>query len=400
LRKAVLLTAAVVCVAFVAWRILAHLGPSDRGAGSQMGRPPVAVEVAEVTRGPIQDVRLLTGSVLPQYRYLVATKVPGRVIELVKRIGDRVQRDEVIARLDSAEYEQAQTEARANLEIARSSLAAARAELELAQKTLERVNSLEKSELVSDSQIDDARFRFEAQQARVNLGEAQVEQRVAALEATRIRLGYTLLRAAEPGYVGERLVDEGALLPVNAAVVSVVGLDTVFVSTSIIERDYGNIRSGQEAQIEVDAFPGRRFPGRVSRLAPVLREESRVAEMEVLVPNPDQALKPGMFARVHVILSNKADAQIVPAEAVVHRDGQTGLFVVEEAQGVARYVPVTLGIQSQTIVEVAYPVLNGARIVTLGQHLLEDGSPILLPSPPPPVAVNEASSSAAAGDDG
>ncbi len=399
MRRAVLLTVAVVCVGFAAWRIIAHLGPSDRDADSRLGRPPVAVEVAEVARGPIQDVRLLTGSVLPQYRYLVATKVPGRVIELVKRIGDRVQRDEVIARLDSAEYEQAQTEARANLEIARSSLAAARAELELAEKTLERVNSLEKSELVSDSQIDDARFRFEAQRARVNLAEAQVEQRMAALEAARIRLGYTLLRAAEPGYVGERLVDEGALLPVNAAVVSVVGLDTIFVSTSIIERDYGNIRSGQEAQIEVDAFPGRRFPGRVSRLAPVLKEESRVAEMEVLVPNPDQALKPGMFARVRVILSSKTDAQIVPAEAVVRRDGQTGLFVVEASRDAARYVPVTLGIQSQTIVEVIDPALDGDTIVTLGQHLLEDGSPILLPSPSSPVAASEGSSRTAAGED-
>jgi RND family efflux transporter MFP subunit len=321
------------------------------------------------------------------------------VIQLVKRIGDRVQRDEVIARLDSAEYEQAQTEARANLEIARSSLAAARAELELAEKTLERINSLEERELVSDSQIDDARFRFEAQQARLHLAEAQVEQRSAALEAARIRLGYTLLRAAEPGYVGERLVDEGALLPTNAAVVSVVGLDTVFVSTSIIERDYGHIRSGQEAQIEVDAFPGRRFPGQVSRLAPVLREESRVAEMEVLVPNPDQALKPGMFARVHVILSSKTDAQIVPAEAVVRRDDRVGLFVVEESEETARYVPVTLGIQSQAIVEIADPTLDGARIVTLGQHLLEDGSPILLPSPPSPITANEESSPTAAGED-
>lgn len=399
MRRAVVFAAVVLCAAFAAWRIITHLRPSERDAGSQAGRPPVAVEVADVSRGPIQDVRLLTGSVLPQYRYLVATKVPGRVIELVKRIGDRVQRDEVIARLDSAEYEQAQTEARANLEIARSSLAAARAELELAEKTLERVNSLEERELVSDSQIDDARFRFEAQQARVHLAEAQVEQRSAALEAARIRLGYTLLRAAEPGYVGERLVDEGALLPANAAVVSVVGLDTVFVSTSIIERDYGHIRSGQEAQIEVDAFPGRRFPGRVSRLAPVLREESRVAEMEVLVPNPDQALKPGMFARVHVILSSKTDAQIAPAEAVVRRDDRVGLFVVEESEESARYVPVTLGIQSQAIVEIADPTLDGARIVTLGQHLLEDGSPILLPPAPSRVTANEESSPTAAGDD-
>ncbi len=379
MRRPVLFALAGILTLLVAWRVVDHLrsGPGDGGRG---GRPPVAVTLAEVAVGPIRDIRVFTGSVLPQYRYMVATKVPGRVVELSKRIGDPVSRGETVARLDDAEYTQAGAEAEANLRIAKASLDEAQASLALGEKELARMKSLRERDLVSDADVDNALSRFQAQDARVQLARAQVSQREAALEAARIRLGYTRLRAAEPGYVGERLVDEGALLSANSAVLSVVGLDTVFVRTSVIERDYGSIRPGQEAEVEVDAFPGRRFTGRVTRLAPVLKEESRVAEMEVVVPNRDHALKPGMFARVHVVIAAEDSATVVPAAAVVRRGGDNGIFLADESKALARYVPVSVGIVTPSAVQILEPAVSG-RVITLGQHLLEDGSPILLPSP-------------------
>jgi len=377
MRRLVLILTVSVFVLLLGWRVVEHLRSGGTDSQGRGGRPAVAVTVAEVSVEPIQDVRLFTGSVFPQYRYLVATKVAGRVVSLGKRIGDRVRTGEEIARLDDAEYRQAEAEARANLDIAKAGLEEAQASLALDEKELDRARSLRERDLISDADVDNARSAFEAQKARTRLAEAQVSQRQAALEASRIRLDYTRLRAAEPGYVGERLVDKGALLPVNAAVVSVVGLDTVFVRASVIERDYGSIRPGQEAAIEVDAFPGRRFPGRVSRLAPVLKEESRVAEMEVVVPNPGHDLKPGMFSRVRVVIASEDAAQCVPAAAVVRRDEHDAVYMADEAEGVARYVPVTLGINAGTRVQVVEPALEG-RVITLGQHLLEDRTPILL----------------------
>jgi RND family efflux transporter MFP subunit len=381
MRRTVPLLIAAALVGFVVWRIVAHLSAGGSASAPGGERPAVAVEAAAVTVGPIRDVRLFTGSVLPHYQYLVATKVPGRVIELRKRIGDPVRAQEIVARLDDAEYEQTAAEAAANHEVARASLDEARAELELTAKQLERALSLRARDLTSDADVDNARSSHDAQQARVQLAEAQVVQRRAAMEAARIRLGYTRLLAAEPGLVGERFVDEGALLPANAAVVSIVGLDTVYVRTTVIERDYGSIRIGQEAQVEVDAFPDRRFTGVVARLAPVLKEESRVAEMEVVVANADRALKPGMFARVYVVIGSKPDARIVPAAAIIRRDGREGVFRVDETASTVTYVPVTRGITSQAEVEILDPVLTG-QVVTLGQHLLEDGSRVLVVSPP------------------
>jgi len=115
MKKTLFAIIGVVLLAFLAWRIvmLVSKGSGDRSA--RFGRPPVAVEVDSVRYGPIREIRKFTGTVYPLYRYIVAPKVSGRIIELRKRIGDWVERGEVVARVDDAEYQQAVREAEANL---------------------------------------------------------------------------------------------------------------------------------------------------------------------------------------------------------------------------------------------------------------------------------------------
>ena len=364
----------------LAWRLIGLFGSKSDRAGFGGGRPSVAVEVDQVHRGPVSDIRLFTGTIHPLYRYLVAPKISGRVVRFDKRIGDFVKRDEIIARIDDAEYQQVVNEAQANLQIARASLNEAEAQLDLARKEFDRAESLREQGLSAPSDMDAVRSRLDAQQARVAVAEAQVQQRVAALEAARIRLSYTLLRASEPGYIGERLVDEGALLSSNSAVASVLGIDTVFVRSTIIERDYGKVRIGQTAEIRVDAYPDEIFEGRVSRIAPMLREESRVAEMEVVVPNSRLDLKPGMFAKVYVVLEHKDDALLIPSKAIVRRDNVDGIFsVIPGEPPTAKFIPIEMGIQSEMATEITDPTSLSGDVVTLGQHLLEDGGALILP---------------------
>ena len=169
-----------------------------------------------------------------------------------------------------------------------------------------------------------------------------------------------------------------ALLAPNTAVLSVIGIETVFIRTTVIERDYGMIHPGQTALISVDAFPGKHFSGTVSRIAPKLQENSRVAEMEVTVKNDSLVLKPGMFARVTVVLREKDDAQLVSSRAVIMQSGKPGVYVVRGDETIAHYVPVQTGIVSAEKTEIIEPLLEG-KVITLGQHLLEDGSPVILP---------------------
>ncbi len=383
MRKTALIVTGVLFIGFFSWRVYQLSTSNSRtGSGRPGGRPPVAVQAVNVEYTSIQEVHQFTGTVYPMHQYVMAPKVAGRVIEINKRIGDSVRRGEVIARIDDAEYQQGVLEAEANLKIAQASLVEVRGQAELASQEMERAQSLREKGISSTAELDAAMTNHHAQQARLQLTQAQVEQREAALNSARIRLSYTVLVATEPGLVGERFVDEGALLSPNSPVIRVVGIDRVIISTTIIERDYGRVRVGQEATVEVDGLPSERFSGVVSRIAPMLQEASRVAKMEVEVANAPHLLKPGMFARIGVALASKESAQVAPSAALVGAHGTNGgygVFVIEsQSPPIARFVPVEVGIVTPEKTEIISPRLEGP-VVTLGHHLLSDGSPVILP---------------------
>jgi RND family efflux transporter MFP subunit len=377
-KKQVLIIVGAIFLIVMIWRII-MLVTKDSGSNAGRGsRPPVAVEVDSVRYASIQQAESFTGTVSPLYQYIIAPKVSGRVIQIKKRIGDWLKKGEVVARIDDSEYQQAVREAEANLKIAQASLKEVSSQFALSRQELERVQSLQEKGIASPAELDAAQSNFTAQKSRLELANAQVEQREAALKSASIRLSYTVLVTTEPGFIGERYVDEGSLLAPNAPVVSVIGIDTVIVQTTVIERIYGRIQIGQSAEVEVDAFPTKRFNGIVSRIAPMLQEASRVAKMEIEVANDSLFLKPGMFTKLSVVLAQKDSAQVVPTQAVVSRAGENGVFVIPDSAAVASYIPVKVGITSPEKTEILSPRLQGL-VVTLGQHLLEDGSPVILP---------------------
>ncbi|MBN1543617.1 efflux RND transporter periplasmic adaptor subunit [candidate division KSB1 bacterium] len=377
MKKKIGMGLGVLFALFFIWRIVAVIRSGSPSA-QKSGRPPVAVQTDSVRTGAIRDVREYTGSVHALYQYVVAPKVSGRIVEMTKRIGDWVDKGERIVVMDGAEYQQALAEAEANLKIARASLAEAQSQFALSEQELERVRSLQEKGIASPAELDAATTNNKAQQSRLELAKAQVEQREAALQSARIRLSYTTLSASQPGFIGERFVDEGSLLAPNTPVLTIIGIDTVIVRTTIIERDYGRIQIGQAADVIVDAFPGTLFPGRVSRIAPMLQEASRMAAMELVVPNPGRRLKPGMFARVRVVLVHKDSARIVPSAAIISKNGQSGLYLLPDSGNQVRYTPVEIGISNNEWSEILSPPVEG-RVITLGQHLLEEGSTVILP---------------------
>jgi len=178
--------------------------------------------------------------------------------------------------------------------------------------------------------------------------------------------------------VGERFVDEGAMLGANTAIVSVLDIGAMTAVIHVIEKDYPKVKVGQSAVVTADAFPGKTFSGKIVRLAPLLKETSRQARVEIEIPNPDALLKPGMFVRVQIEFDRHDNATVVPLSALVNRNGRQGVFLADLQEMKARFVPVTLGIVNGGLAEVLNPPLSG-QIVTLGQHLLEDGTGIIVP---------------------
>ena len=380
----------VIIIAFlslVGWQVYKKMIVSPTRFERERRAIPVAVEVMPVKQATIQDIGYFTGTLYPKSEYIVAPKVGGRLERLYVDIGDRVKRGQLIARLEDAEYLQQVDQAQAELEVARAKIEETRSNLGIAEREFQRAKTLREKKIASESELETAEAQFKAQSAMLKVAKAQLAQQEAALKASQVRLSYTQIKASwEDGddfrVVGERFVHEGAMLAPNASIVSILEIGVLTAVIHIIERDYSKIVIGQEAVVTTDAYPGRRFFGKVVRIAPLLRETSREARIEIEVPNPEQTLRPGMYVRIQVEFEKHPNAMIVPMPALVKRQSRDGVFIVDTEKRIAHFIPITVGIANDHWVEVVEPPLTGL-VVTLGQHLLNDGSPVILPDSGP-----------------
>lgn len=353
-------------------------GNDQTTLASDQGPAAVAVEIGRARRGTLIERRTYSGTLEASSEFMVASKVNGRVEELKVDLGDRVTRGQVVARIEDDEFEQAVAEAEANVSVAEAEVAEAGSAQELAQRRLTRAQSLTTGGIASEATLDDARAEVTTAKARVQVTAAQLERARAALQAARIRLSYTIVAADWSGgdddrLVSDRRVDEGATVDTNDPLFSIVELDPVVAVVFVPERDFAGIRVGQPVSLAVDAYADESFVGRVSKIAPVFANATRQARIELLVENPDERLRPGMFTRATIELSRVEDALHVPIAALVERDGESGLFVLDDSRGRVRWQTVTTGVVDDQRVELR-GVDRLEEVVVLGQALLEDGA--------------------------
>jgi membrane fusion protein (multidrug efflux system) len=178
------------------------------------------------------------------------------------------------------------------------------------------------------------------------------------------------------GFVARRNADGGAYVSQNAPVVDVVDISTVRLIANIVEKDLRRVESGEAARVEVDAFPGEPFNGRVARVAPVLDPATRTAQIEVEIPNRGNRLKPGMYARVNLIIEQRANALTVPSNALVNIEGRRGVFLAQN--NTAAFRPVDVGIEDTARVEIRDGIKDGDRVVTTGAGALQNGDRIIV----------------------
>jgi RND family efflux transporter MFP subunit len=309
--------------------------------------------------------------------------VAGWLKKLLVNIGDMVQQNQVIAILDDEEFTQQVEQVRAELLVAKANAENCTSDLDIAKREYERAKALREKQIASASELDESEAAFNACRTRLKVSLAQVAQKEAALKAADVRLSYTKVQAFwengdQTRVVGERFVDEGALLQVNEPIVSILENNPLTAVVYVIERDYQKIKVAQQSIVTTDAYPGKTFTGSVVRIAPLLKESSRQARVEIEIPNRAQLLKPGMFVRAQIEFARHDNATLIPFTALVRREGKEGIFIADLSNLKARFVPVTTGIINGELVEVIEPKISGL-VVTMGNHLLEDSSDITLP---------------------
>lgn len=383
-RKLIGIAIVIVVLGFFGWKVYRSVFVAQTNTGRNQRGISVAVEIAPVERGPIKDVGQFSGTLIPKSQFTVAPKISGKLNQLLIDIGDPVKRDQLVAVLEDEEYQQQVIQAEADVRVARANLEEAKSSLEMAKRDLERARTLHQKGIQSDSQLDAVVAQYDAQEARYKVAIAQMANKEAASETSRVRLSYTRIKASwEKGsdirYVGERFVDEGAMLSPNTPILSIIDLQPITAVIHVTDRGYFRLQAEQRAAITSSAFSGKTFSGRVIRIAPLLKETSRQARVEIEIQNPEELLKPGMFINTQIEFARREETTVVPFSALVNRNGRQGIFLADVENNKAHFQPVKVGITEGERAEILEPSAISGYVVTLGHHLLEDGASIILP---------------------
>ncbi len=375
-----------------------------RGGRGGVSRPPMPVEFATVTRASVSEQILVVGNLIGAATVDVVPRVNGRLQVVGVKLGDPVREGQVIARVEDNEIREQVRQAEASYKVSDASIRQREADLKLAQTNLERSRSLFQRQLLPQQTLDDVEARYQAAVAQLDLARAQFEQAKARLDELKFTLSNTLIVSPVDGFIGKRFLDPGAFASTNAPVASVVDIRTVRMVANLVERDMRRVPVGTPANVQVDAFPGETFKGRVSRVAPIFDPATRTAEIEIEVPNVGYRLKPGMYSRVQLTVDTRPDAVTVPRNALVDLEGKSGVFVASAPDGAraggdqpstssgqpstssgqggakvmtAKFQPVQIGIRDGERVEITSGLNAGTQVITTGASALKDGDRIV-----------------------
>jgi membrane fusion protein (multidrug efflux system) len=353
---------AIAAVAATFW-----LGHTYKSGEAPVVERPVPVEVEPVGTGAIEQTVELTGWIAANARVEIASKIAGRIESLSiagpdgsrspVEVGLAVRRGQALAVIDHDMHQ-------AQVAIAEAEVQARQVQLAEAQRERLRVVGLFEKGSVPEQQKDKAVTAAELAAAGLNLAQAN-------LELARVNLRESTIVSPIDGVITAKHIDEGNLISAGQRIACIADVDTVKVLVAVPERYGPQVRAGMPVRICVDACRDRTFEARVYSIHPALDERTHTIQTEIRLPN-DGLLRPGMFARVTLVLDHRENAIVVPRDIVLGgKIDKPYVYVVE--QGVARKRPVEIGLRQGDRCEVRAGLLAGESLVVNGMHYLADG---------------------------
>lgn len=329
---------------------LAATGCGDKSdaatPGPGAGPQAVAVEVSAAFRDSVVEAITANGGIEAMQQIALRPDVDGRVVELLFREGQRVAQGTPLVRIDDAEL--------------KAQVDRATADRDLARQALERTR-----QLVADRAA-----------AAADLERAEAQSRVAeaSLALLELRLSRTVVRAPFAGVVGQRMVSVGDYVNTQRELLMMQTVSPVRVVFNVPERYAAALRVGQDVTFRVAALPGRDFTGRVDFVDPAVTLPARTITVKAVADNRGNDLQPGMFVEVRLATEVRANATVVPEEAIAPAAG--GSFVWAVVDGKATRREVELGVRVPGFVEVRRGVEAGENVVVGGLDRMFDGAPL------------------------
>lgn len=412
----VLLLLLGIIVGLVALRLREQTARAVTGPPREM-----QVGVAKPERRDLEVTLSYTGDILPSRQTAIFVKTSGYIRAIHADRGQYVKAGQLLVEIEPTEMENAMDQARAalatalaGLQVARSNLESARANLLNQQALLaraqavlandsrqaERLAELFAKGLVSAQERDNARTAFESSQAavraqeaqvqvarvqiettdsQVRLAEAQIEQQRSAVRMAQMRVNDTRIVAPFSGFVSQKQLEVGAAVSAQAAATSnasvailmLQDINPVKVQIEVPEREVARVRPGAGVRLTSDAYPDRRFTGTLARVVHALDPRTRTMGVEVDIPNGENLLKPGMYARVELVLEVRQGALLLPLEALTGSEGRPTVLVVRDGKVVI--VPVELGPTDGPGVQIVKGLGPDDHVILQGKELVRPG---------------------------
>jgi membrane fusion protein (multidrug efflux system) len=316
--------------------------------------PPESVSSAVVYEDKWQATLTAIGSIAAVQGVTITPEVAGTVREMAFESGAIVAKGDLLVRLDTSSEE--------------AQLRAIEAQVDLARINLNRTQTLRKDNTVSQSDLDTA--------------EATLKQNQASADAIRATIAKKTICAPFGGRLGIRLINLGQYLDTGKPIVSLQSLSPIYADFSLPQQELARLKTGMQVRVTTDAYPGRDFEGALTAINPDLDATTRSVGLQATFENVDQSLRPGMFARVEVLLPEERPVLVIPATAVLSAPYGDSVFVI----GPQTNSPATLVVRQQFIrtgrtrgdfLSVESGLKAGERVVSSGIFKLRNGMTVI-----------------------
>jgi len=327
-------------------------------------RPVKVAVVGEAARG-----RTLTysGVVRPRIESAIGFRVAGKIVQRLVNVGDRVEVDQVIARLDDSDLQLAENSAKA-------AVASARSRRDVARDNFERGKALLPQAIISQQIYDTRRNELDAAVSALDSAEAQLRLATNAVE-------YATLKADKAGIVTAVMGEPGQVVSAGQTVITLAHAGETEIAVAVHEQDSGHLTKGQQARITLWAGPRVSIEGRIREIAGQADSGSRTYAIRIAVSQAPPIMRLGMTASVALRINDEAAAAVVvPVAALTESDGSPVVFVVEPASKTVRKTPVTVAGMAEDGVRITSGLNPGDLVVVAGAQFLRDRMRVRLPN--------------------
>ncbi len=319
---------------------------TDSNQAKRSKRLAQLVELTTVNIIPIQHTSQRTGTLKARKTIRIFNQEEGSLIALPFYEGDRVQKGDILLKIDD--------------QLLRAQFDKARANLQQAEQDLKRLQKLRKKRLVADDEIN---------RARTALNVAEAEQRLLST-----RLGYTSIKAPIDAVISERLAEIGDVAPRHTHLLTLIDTQTLIIEVAVSDLLISSLQLGDNVDVRIDALPSQTFIGQILRIHPTLDPSTRNGIVEIILDPAPKEAKPGQFSRV-LLTSKITNRLLIPFKALRQDNKGSYVFLIDDKNKVSRH-DVTTGLRFTDRIEIISGLEAGQKIVSKGFLGLKVGKAI------------------------